>query len=68
MLQRFGGIVASVMVPDGNGALDAAVLADKTLRDVAAKSGPRLAVITLVSSRVVPFPHDATRGRECRRG
>ncbi|MEO6941575.1 MAG: regulator [Terrimesophilobacter sp.] len=65
-LQRFGGIVAPVMVPHDQGALDAAILAGKTLRDVAAKSGPRLAVTTLVSSRILPPRHNASAGR--RRG
>lgn len=52
-LQRFGGIVEPSMVPHDQGALDAAILAGKTLRDVAPKSGPRVALNRFVSKRIV---------------
>ncbi|MBX3092535.1 MAG: regulator [Cryobacterium sp.] len=53
-LLRFGGIESPVLVPHDQGALDAAILAGKTLRDVAGKSAPRLAVSKLVASRILP--------------
>lgn len=62
-LQRFRGIVAPALVPHDQGALDAAILSGKTLRDVAAKSGPRLAVSALVSSRILPAGRASARGR-----
>ncbi|MBB5632614.1 MinD-like ATPase involved in chromosome partitioning or flagellar assembly [Cryobacterium mesophilum] len=53
-LRRFGGIVEPTMVPHDQGALDAAILAGKTLRDVAPKSGPRIAINRFVSTRIIP--------------
>ncbi len=53
-LLRFGGIVASALVPHDQIALDAAILTGKTLADVAAKSAPRVALRTLVTTRLIP--------------
>lgn len=53
-LLRFGGIVASALVPHDQIALDAAILTGKTLADVAAKSAPRVALRTFVSTRIMP--------------
>lgn len=49
-LRRFGGIVAPELIPYDQAALDAAILAGKTLRDAAPKSGPRLAVSKIVAT------------------
>jgi MinD-like ATPase involved in chromosome partitioning or flagellar assembly len=51
-LRRFGGIVSPVLVPHDQPALDAAILAGKTLRDVAAKSPARLAISRFVASQL----------------
>jgi MinD-like ATPase involved in chromosome partitioning or flagellar assembly len=48
-LRRFGGIVSPVLVPHDQAALDAAILAGKTLRDVAGRSSARLAVSRFVA-------------------
>lgn len=53
-LRRFGGIESPALIPHDQSALDAAILSGKTLRDVAAKSAPRLAVNRLVASRILP--------------
>lgn len=53
-LLRFGGIVASALVPHDQNSLDSAILSGKTLADVAAKSAPRLALRSLVTSRIMP--------------
>jgi MinD-like ATPase involved in chromosome partitioning or flagellar assembly len=55
-LERFGGISDPVMVPHDQPTLDAAILAGKTLYDVAPKSPVRAAIGQLVSSRIVPPP------------
>lgn len=55
-LARFGGIIPAALVPHDQQALDSAILSGKTLADVAAKSGPRLALRTLVSTRILPRP------------
>lgn len=54
-LLRFGGITSPVLIPYDHQALDAAVLSGKTLRDVAAKSAPRLAISAFVASRLLPL-------------
>ncbi len=65
-LRRFGGIESPVLIPHDQAALDAAILAGKTLRDVAGKSAPRLAVSKLVASRILPPPTIATTARSAR--
>jgi MinD-like ATPase involved in chromosome partitioning or flagellar assembly len=54
-LRRFGGIDAPALIPNDQAALDAAVLAGKTLRDVAGKSAPRIALSKFVASRILPM-------------
>jgi len=53
-LERFGGISDPAMIPYDRPTMDAAILAGKTLYDVAPKSAVRTAVGQLVSSRIVP--------------
>ncbi|MEO7348407.1 MAG: regulator [Terrimesophilobacter sp.] len=65
-LLRFGGIVASALVPNDQGSLDAAILSGKTLADVAAKSAPRLALRSLVTSRIMPQRLAPVKGRSLR--
>lgn len=55
-LLRFGGIVPSALVPHDQLALDAATLTGKTLTDVAARSAPRVALRTFVTTRFLPEP------------
>ncbi len=66
ILLRFGGIVASALVPHDQAALDAAILSGKTLVDVAGKSGPRLAVRALVTTRIMPQRPEPAKGRSLR--
>ncbi|MCW4384978.1 regulator [Salinibacterium sp. SYSU T00001] len=63
-LERFGGIVAPVMVPHDQAAFDAAVLEGATLYDVAARSPARVAISTLVQERILP---SASKRRSQRR-
>lgn len=65
-LLRFGGIIASALIPHDQTALDAAILSGKTLADVAGKSGPRVALRTLVTSHLVPAPAASGKGRTLR--
>lgn len=65
-LLRFGGIVASALVPQDQGSLDAAILSGKTLADVASKSAPRLALRSLVTSRIMPQRVAPAKGRSLR--
>jgi hypothetical protein len=65
-LRRFGGIEVPAFIPHDQGALDAAILAGKTLRDVAGKSAPRVAVSRLVASRILPQRPSAPAGRRKR--
>ena len=65
-LLRFGGIVASALVPHDQSALDAAILSGKTLADVAAKSAPRVALRSLVTSRIMPQRIAGAKGRSLR--
>ena len=67
-LRRFGGIVAPVLIPHDQAALDAAVLSGKTLRDVAGKSPARIAVGRMVSARISPDRRVAEPRRRRRRG
>ena len=53
-LSRFGGIDSAAMVPFDQPTLDAAILAGKTLADVAPKSPSRAAIRDLVASRLLP--------------
>ena len=53
-LSRFGGIEAPVLVPHDQNALDGAVLSGRTLADSAPKSPARLAIKSLVESRIAP--------------
>ena len=62
-LQRFGGIVAPVLIPHDQPAMDAAILSGKTLRDVAGKSPARVAMGKLVASRILPHKPDTPTGR-----
>ncbi|MHB1234119.1 MAG: AAA family ATPase [Microbacteriaceae bacterium] len=55
-LARFGGITSPVLLPHDQAAFDAAILAGKTLPDVAAKSAARIAIAQLVGSRIRPDP------------
>jgi MinD-like ATPase involved in chromosome partitioning or flagellar assembly len=68
-LQRFGGIVAPVLVPHDQSALDAAVLAGKTLADVAGRSPARAALVEMVTARLLPprQPPAKMRARRSRR-
>ena len=65
-LQRFGGIAASTLVPHDQMSLDAAILSGKTLTDVAAKSGPRLAIRELVTSKLAPKRPPVAKGPSLR--
>lgn len=65
-LMRFGGIVATALVPHDQSALDAAILSGKTLPDVAAKSGPRLALRAFVGTHIMPARVATVKGRSLR--
>ncbi len=65
-LRRFGGIESPALVPHDQAALDAAILAGKTLRDVAAKSAPRLAINKFVAAHFLPRETAAPTHREKR--
>ena len=67
ILLRFGGIVASALVPHDQAALDAAVLSGKTLTDVAGKSAPRVALRTLVMTSIMPQRSAPAKGRSRRK-
>jgi MinD-like ATPase involved in chromosome partitioning or flagellar assembly len=64
-LARFAGIEAPVLVPHDGQGLDAAVLAGRTLRDVAPKSPARAALERFVDATLLPTPVEASgvRGR-----
>jgi MinD-like ATPase involved in chromosome partitioning or flagellar assembly len=53
-LERFGGIVDPVLIPHDQATLDSAILAGKTLYDVAAKSAVRTALGDHVTTRILP--------------
>lgn len=61
-LERFGGIRGALLVPDDRDALDAAVLAGRSLRDSAPRSAARLAVRTL-AERLDPALGDRRQRR-----
>lgn len=62
-LERFGGITGPNLVPNDHAGLDAALLAGKTLRDVAAKSPARSAIAALVGERILPPAATPQRAR-----
>ncbi len=67
-LQRFGGITSPVLVPNDPGAFDAAILAGRTLLDVAPRSPARSAIAELVRDHLLPPPAPVERrGRLQRR-
>ena len=53
-LSRFGGSELPVLVPHDQAALDGAVLSGRTLADSAPRSAARLAIKSLVESRIAP--------------
>lgn len=65
-LLRFGGIVASTLVPHDLIALDSAILSGKTLADVAGRSGPRMAMRALVTTHLMPQRTAQVKGRSLR--
>lgn len=65
-LLRFGGIVATALVPHDLIALDSAILSGKTLTDVAGRSGPRMALRTLVTAHLMPQRPAPAKGRSLR--
>lgn len=66
-LARFGGIEASALVPDDPVAFDAALLAGRTLHDVAPRSRARAVLARFVEAAFVPQRQEATRARPRRR-
>ena len=58
-LSRFGGIESPVLVPHDQAGLDGAVLSGKTLADTAPRSSARVAIRSMVESRILP-EHGAT--------
>lgn len=67
-LSRFGGIESPVLVPHDQAGLDGAVLSGRTLADSAPRSPARLAIRTLVTSRLVPEPPPVARTLRSRFG
>ena len=67
-LSRFGGIESPVLVPHDQAGLDGAVLSGRTLADSAPRSPARVAIRTLVTSRLVPEPPPVTRTLRSRFG
>ncbi len=65
-LRRFGGITATALVPHDQSALDAAILSGKTLLDVAAKSGPRVALREFATTHLLPERAAAAKSRTLR--
>jgi len=59
MLLRFGGIEAPVLVPYDRGALDAAVLSGRTLRDASPKSQVRVSILRFVLEVLIVAPAPA---------
>jgi len=59
MLLRFGGIEAPVLVPYDRGALDAAVLSGRTLRDASPKSQVRVSILRFVLGVLIVAPAPA---------
>jgi MinD-like ATPase involved in chromosome partitioning or flagellar assembly len=56
MLLRFGGIESSILVPHDQGALDAAVLTGRTLRDASPKSAARVSIRRFVLEDLIVLP------------
>ncbi|MDJ0349868.1 regulator [Cryobacterium sp. PH29-G1] len=61
MLLRFGGIESPILVPHDQGALDAAVLTGRTLRDASPRSPARASIRRFVDTVLLPVPEPATR-------
>jgi MinD-like ATPase involved in chromosome partitioning or flagellar assembly len=62
-LYRFGGIDSAAMIPLDQSALDSAVIAGKTLAEVAPRSAVRGAIRDLVTDRLLPPPAAPLRAR-----
>jgi MinD-like ATPase involved in chromosome partitioning or flagellar assembly len=62
-LARFGGIDSAAMIPFDAPALDAAILSGRTLADAAPKSGARIAIRDLATSRLLPPSVGKVRAR-----
>lgn len=56
VLLRFGGIESPILVPYDPGALDAAVLTGRTLRDASPKSPARVSIRRFVDTVLLPVP------------
>ena len=67
MLLRFGGIESPVLVPHDQGALDAAVLTGRTLRDASPKSPARVSIRRFVLDDLIVAPAEESK-RMPRRG
>jgi MinD-like ATPase involved in chromosome partitioning or flagellar assembly len=65
-LSRFGGIDSAAMIPFDQAALDAAILAGKSLADAAPKSPVRAAIRDLVILRLLPEAPAKQRRRDLR--
>jgi Flp pilus assembly CpaE family ATPase len=67
-LRRFGGIESPILVPQDQASTDAAIVAGRTLRDVAPKSPARTSIRRFVRTELLPVPAPATgrRRRESR--
>jgi MinD-like ATPase involved in chromosome partitioning or flagellar assembly len=67
-LSRFGGVQSAAMIPSDTAALDAAILAGRTLADTAPKSTARLAIRDLALSHLLDAPVVTARLRGRRPG
>jgi MinD-like ATPase involved in chromosome partitioning or flagellar assembly len=67
-LSRFGGIESPVLVPHDQAGLDGAVLSGRTLADSAPRSPARVAIRSMVTSRLVPEPSPEPRSLRSRFG
>ena len=67
MLLRFGGIESPILVPHDQGALDAAVLTGRTLRDASPKSPARVSIRRFVLDDLIVAPAEESK-RMPRRG
>ncbi len=68
MLLRFGGIESPILVPHDQGALDAAVLTGRTLRDASPKSPARLSIRRFVLDSLIVVPEKEAARASHRRG
>lgn len=66
-LRRFGDIESAVLVPNDQQAVDAAVLAGRTLRDAAPRSPARVSIRRLVETEVLPEPSSGKANRRAGR-